>query len=291
VVRADFVRREFGSFYASEIVPGNTVEVPDSGGVVIDQAVNINDDSIYNRKYDAIMARFDYRIGSAWNIGANYTWSQAKGNFNGETYDNGPVTGSFFEYQEYKEADWNVPDGFMGVDQTHKFRAWVVWDAIATNRHNLSFSLLQSYLSGTPYSAFGKIDVIDYVGDPADFGYANQPGAPTYFFSDRGEFRSENVTRTDLSLNYSFFVNMLGGQLEFFIQPEVINVFNESAVTAPDNTVFTARNDSSLEPFNPFTETPVEGTHWRKGDAWGTAESEGAYQAPRTFRFSVGLRF
>ncbi len=234
VVRADYVQREFGSFYASVITPGNSVEVPGSGGAMLDQAVYINDDSIYNRKYNALMGRFDYRIGSHWNIGANYTWSEAKGNLNGETFDSGPVPGSFFEYTEYKEAEWNVPNGLLGVDQTHKFRAWVVWDAIATTHHNLSFSLLQSFLSGSPYSAIGRVNVIDYVGDPADFGYVNSPAAPNYFFSKRGAFRTEDVTRTDLSLNYSFFINMLGGQLELFLQPEVLNVFNEQAVTTPN---------------------------------------------------------
>jgi outer membrane receptor protein involved in Fe transport len=291
VVRADYVHREYGSFYASQIVPGSTVEVPDSGGAVIDQAVYINDDSVYNRKYDAIMARFDYRIGSRWNFGANYTWSEASGNFDGETFDSGPVPGSFFEYTEYKEASWNVPDGLLGIDQTHKFRAWVVWDAIATSHHNLSLSLLQNFFSGTPYSAIGRIDSTPYVGDPGDLGYANRPAAPNYFFSDRGAFRTEDVTRTDIALNYSFFINIGGGQLELFLQPEVVNVFNEQAVEAPNTTVFTARNDGSLETFNPFTEVPVEGVHWRKGPSWGEAQSEGSYQQPRTFRFSLGLRF
>ena len=291
VVRADYVHREYGSFYASQIVPGSTVEVPDSGGAVIDQAVYINDDSVYGREYDAIMARFDYRIGSRWNIGANYTWSEAWGNFDGETFDSGPVPGSFFEYTEYKEASWNVPDGLLGIDQTHKFRAWVVWEAIAASHHNLSLSMLQNFFSGTPYSAIGRIDTTPYVGDPGDLGYANRPAAPNYFFSDRGAFRTENVTRTDLAVNYSFFLNIGGGQLELFIQPEVINVFNEQAVEAPNTTVFTARNDGSLSTFNPFTETPVEGVHWRKGPSWGEAQSEGSYQQPRTFRFSLGLRF
>jgi len=130
-----------------------------------------------------------------------------------------------------------------------------------------------------------------YVGDPADLGYVGSPGSPNYYFSDRGAFRTENVSRTDIALNYSFFINIGGGQLELFLQPEVVNVFNEQAVTAPNNTVLTASNDGSLETFDPFTETPVEGTHWRKGSSWGEAQSEGAYQQPRTFRFSVGLRF
>ena len=291
VVRADYVHREYGSFYASEITPGNPVEVPDSGGAFVDDEVFINDDSVYSRKYDAIMARFDYRIGTRWNIGANYTWSESQGNFGGETYDSGPVPGGFFQYNEYKEESWNIPTGFLAIDQTHKFRAWLVWDVIASSHNNLSLSMLQSFFSGTPYSAFGKVDVVEYVGDPADFGYVGWPAAPNYYFSDRGAFRTESVTSTDLAINYSFFVNIGGGQLELFVQPEVTNVFNEQAVIAPNNTVFTARNDGSLEAFDPFTETPVEGTNWRKGDSWGEAQSEDAYQLPRTFRISFGLRF
>ncbi|MCG6948535.1 MAG: hypothetical protein LJE93_06425, partial [Acidobacteria bacterium] len=210
---------------------------------------------------------------------------------NGETYDSGPVPGSFFNYQEYKEASWNVPNGYLGVDQTHKFQAWVVWDAIATSHHNLSLSLLQTFFSGSPYSASGSVDVVDYVGDPADLGYYGWPGTPNYFFSDRGAFRTDDVTRTDISLNYSFFINIGGSQLEIFLQPEVVNLFNEHAVVDPNNTTLTYRNDSSLESFDPFTETPVEGVNWRKGSSWGEAQSEGDYQQARTVRFSVGLRF
>lgn len=291
VVRADYVHRKYGSFYASEITPNNPVEVPNSGGEVVDDEVYINDDSIYNRKYDAVMTRLDYRIGSRWNIGANYTWSKAWGNFNGETYDSGPVPGGFFQYQEYREASWNVPNGYLGIDQTHKFQAWVVWDVIASSHHNLSLSLLQGFYSGTPYSAFGSVDVVEYVGDPADLGYYGWPGTPSYYFSDRGAFRTEDVSRTDISLNYSFFINIGGGQLEVFLQPEVVNLFNEHAVVSPNTTTLTYRNDSSLESFDPFTETPVEGVNWRKGSSWGEAQSETDFQQARTVRFSVGLRF
>ncbi|MCU0233515.1 MAG: hypothetical protein MUE90_05720, partial [Thermoanaerobaculales bacterium] len=87
------------------------------------------------------------------------------------------------------------------------------------------------------------------------------------------------------------FVNLGGTQLELFVQPEVVNVFNEDAVVTPNTTVLTARNSASLEPFDPFTETPVEGVHWRKGSSWGQAQDEDDFQQPRTFRFSVGLRF
>jgi len=43
--------------------------------------------------------------------------------------------------------------------------------------------------------------------------------------------------------------------------------------------------------FNPFTETPVQGTHWDLGPTFGQATSRFAYQIPRTFRMSFGVRF
>jgi hypothetical protein len=290
VLRADYVHRKFGNFYSAENTPGDWAEIP-GFDAFIDVSTYTNDDSVHKRKYDAIMGRFDYRIGTRWNIGANYTWSKAEGTFEAEHSWMGPVPGSIFEYREYKEASWFMPNGLLAIDQTHKFRGWVVWDAIATSRHNLSLSLLQNFFSGTPYGAVAQVNTIPYVGSPSDLGYAGSVKPQQYYFTDRDAFRTENVSRTDIALNYSFFINIGGGQLELFLQPEVINVFNEHAVEDPNTIALAARNDSNLETFNPFTETPVEGVHWRKSDAWGTAESEDAYQTPRTFRFSLGLRF
>ena len=53
-------------------------------------------------------------------------------------------------------------------------------------------------------------------------------------------------------------------------------------------------------PFNPFTETPVEGVHWVKGPLFGQPVNPtsgepfggaGDFQLPRTYRFSLGARF
>jgi hypothetical protein len=55
-------------------------------------------------------------------------------------------------------------------------------------------------------------------------------------------------------------------------------------------TVLDATN-ADLAPFDPFTETPVEGVHWRKGDDFGRPTGEQDFQAPRTFLVSLGLRF
>ena len=75
----------------------------------------------------------------------------------------------------------------------------------------------------------------------------------------------------------------------------VDNVFNQSAQVGSGNeTVFSATNQNpgrTLLPFNPFTETPIEGVHYELGPSFGQAVSAGDYQSPRSAFVSVGLRF
>lgn len=70
----------------------------------------------------------------------------------------------------------------------------------------------------------------------------------------------------------------------------MINIFNEDAVVDPFG-LDTSEGIRVLADFDPFTETPVEGIHWEKRNGFGEALNESDYQTPRTFRFSVGLRF
>jgi hypothetical protein len=290
VIRADIVHREYGDFYATDYSPNRWVTDEVTGLITVDLGLIQNLNQGLKREYNAIQSRFDYRIGSRWALGANYTYSKTEGNTNLETAGSGPGTSGIISYVEYKDPEWNTPMGLLATDQTHKFNAYVSWDAISTNHHNLNFSLLQSYVSGTPYSATQTISTVPYVGDPASLGYRGTSlGAQTYFFSDRGAFRTDAVSRTDIAINYSFFLNLFGGQLEMFLQPEVINVFNENAVVAPNNTIIGPRQ--GMEAFNPFTETPVEGVNWDYGDNFGEADIAVDFQQPRTVRFSVGLRF
>jgi hypothetical protein len=58
-----------------------------------------------------------------------------------------------------------------------------------------------------------------------------------------------------------------------------------------DRTVLTARDDSTLKPFNPFTETPVPDVNYHLGSNFGQPTSSASYQVPRTFQLGVGVRF
>ena len=84
--------------------------------------------------------------------------------------------------------------------------------------------------------------------------------------------------------------------VEIFLQPEVLNVFNESAVDGVNTRVNTRSygcSSSVCQYFNPFDEsyTPVEGLDYELGEVFGEPENDGDYQLPRTICFSVGIRF
>jgi hypothetical protein len=190
-------------------------------------------------------------------------------------------------FPEYKQEEWNNPRGNLGVDQRHRVRAWFLYDIFRTDRQGLNISVLQNYASGRPYEAIGSIDPRAFVTNP---GYAIPPSAVNYYFSARGAFQTPDITSTDMALNYSFFLEALDG-IEIFLQPEVFNLFNEDGFVNVNTTVQTRSNTTALQAFNPFTTEPVEGVHWRKSATFGRPNNEFDYQTPRTFRFSVGVRF
>jgi len=175
-------------------------------------------------------------------------------------------------------------------------------DRPGSDRRRWNLSLLERLDSGTHYSAIGTISTrfsataCPSCPDNATLNYATPPSNVPYFFSDRGAYTFDDVTSTDLGINYELPIS----RLSLFAQADIINIFNEQAQIGGDTTVFTHRNDpeGKLVRFDPFTETPVEGVHYRLADTFGKPPAattgsniNGSYQLPRTYRFSVGLRF
>lgn len=296
LVRADFIYRNWDDFYAS-YVNLSTGQVSDEFGTTYDHAIVSNDDKIYNREYTGIQTQFSYRIAPPLNLGGTYTWSRLVGNVTGEDSGSGPLTGVATERPEYRQASWNYPTGYLTGDQRHRLKLWLTWD-LPTPIGDFNLSLLESYDSGTRTSVDGSINPTPYVTNP---GYLETPTSVSYFFGGRGNLSTDDVTRTDLGLNYK--IKVLG--VDLFLQADVINLFNEKAIDSYDEEVLTSLDSGSgLQAFNPFTETPVEcpqgasaaecqamGANFQKGPNFGLPNSEGDYQTPRTYRFSVGFRF
>ncbi len=274
-LRLDYVDRDWADFYIQATTPGDQI-VTEFG--TFDVLTYGNCSSCLNRTYQGLSAQASYRFTDRFSVGGNYTWSETKGNTAGENRGSGPIADLSQSYREYLAFDQNNPIGFLPSDSTHKVRAYASYDLPLGAFGNLNFSALQRFDSGTPYSASRTVNVNNYVNDP---GYATPPSTATYFFSDRGEYRWDDVTSTDLAVNYEIPIT----RVNLFLQGELINAFDEQAVIAGSTSVL------NVAAFDPFTETPVEGTHWRKATNFGQPTGRGSYQLPRTYRFSVGLRF
>ena len=298
-VKADLIYRNWTDFFAYRI-DQSTPRVTDSTGLTTDVAIAENIDQDVSREYRALQLQGSWNpmlFNSRFNMGLNYTLAELTGNDEQESTNSGTVgnsPGSIY-YPEFLDYSRYQPDGYLSYDQRHRVRAWVAYDLPTPEflgRFNIS--LLQNYDSGTPYSAVGTIDLEDYPGavDPATTNYSGPPVDGTYFFSDRGAFRLDDIMRTDIGLNYS---KRVFGSFEVFGEAEMLNVFNDQGAVAVNTTVYTAASSASNCPgcktFNPFTETPVEGTHWVKGPNFGKPTVPGSYQLARVYRFSFGVRF
>jgi outer membrane receptor protein involved in Fe transport len=280
-VRADYIDRTWNNSYANFTnAETGTVLNPRTGGFS-DLTLVSNSDEL-TREYQAIQMQAQYRLFNRLNLGGNYTWSELTGNAEAENTGNGPIAegGWIFQYPEYQGFDQNRPTGFLSGDQTHKLRVWASMDFALGPVGRLNVSALQRFDSGTPFQISLTVPRVLAPG-ATDPGYVSPPQTVTYFIEGRGNRRWEDVTRTDLALNYSLPIS----RVELFFQGEVFNVFDEQAQIAGNSAVTKVAN------WNPWTTTPVEGTHYTFPTSFGTARNQADYQLARTYQFSLGLRF
>ncbi|MEQ1868829.1 MAG: TonB-dependent receptor [Vicinamibacterales bacterium] len=124
----------------------------------------------------------------------------------------------------------------------------------------------------------------------------------------RDAFRTVGQKRTDLAANYEYPVKVGGRTVTTFFHLSVVNLFGQFQLCGCGGTIFsnggavqqtridqTVRTNVSTPAtyaaFNPFTQTPVQGTHWNYGPNFGTALNRFAYTTPRTLQFGFGVRF
>lgn len=302
LVRADAVYRDWSNFYHQRRDTSTGKVTGRLGTVtqVFDLTLVENNDNFYSRTYKGLHTQFRFRASDKLDLGGNWTLSKTEGNYDAESQGSGPLSGALGNYPEYREVRWNAPDGALSIDQRHRVNLYGVYTVFSNDRNSLRVSLLQGYFSGHPYEAVGSIRTGTFVTNP---GYQTPPTRVNYYFSKRGAFRTPDVFRTDLSLNYDFKLS----KLDLFLKPEVINILDAHKIDTTDiryldTTVLTADNPTArcpgstlptglCMPFNPFTETPVEGVHFVKGPDFGKAINALGYQQPRTYRIGLGVRF
>jgi hypothetical protein len=295
-VRVDGIYRKFHDFYMVR-KDMSTGKVTNDVGQVFDLGIFQNEDDLLKREYKGANFQLTYRPLDALQFGTFYSIGEAKGNVEGETGASGPVSSSLRSYPEYFDVAWSAPEGELFGSIRHKARAWLSYDLpVPSAIGRLSVGVLQQYRSGAKYGAAGTIDTRRYVTNP---GYETPPASVTYYFTERDAFQLDALWQTDLSVNWG---RRLMKDAEIFFRGTVLNVMGRDKLTnffdagcgtggCISTTVQTNRQVTSLARFNPFTETPVEGTHWRYGPTFGQPLNRFAYQTPRTYQFSVGIRF
>ena len=302
-VRADYIDRTWQDFYALRRTL-ETGTATDPSGLVVDQGIIENSRGGLSRDYHAVQLQGNWRPWKPLRIGGNYTWSKLRGNVEGESSGGATVLTENPDKPEYTGFEENNPVGYLLPDMRHRANVWVGYD-FSTGFGDFNATLLQRYHSALSYSARGTIDVRKgTTAGPANGvvnpGYESVPSNVGYYFAERGAFRVDDITSTDLGLNYRLpFL----GKYNFFVEADLLNLFNEQGVEDPDfvdKTVLTRRQTTCLQTgtttrclaFNPLAgEKPQEGVHWQKGPNFGKVTSYEAYQLPRTYRFSLGLRF
>ncbi|HEY3053100.1 MAG TPA: hypothetical protein VGK04_06890, partial [Thermoanaerobaculia bacterium] len=330
--RLDGIHRRWHNFYAQEVDTPALRLIPPNN-IAADMSYTVNDDEFTKRTYNAVELQAQWQPGRLA-LGGNYTWSRLWGNDVGEGGGTATIrnTPGQLLYPEYLQYPNRRPMGFLGQDRRHRVRAWAGYE-FATPVGKFNLSALESYDSGFAYSASGNIDPTGrnsnfvYSGVPKNPGYVlNAIGTTqSYFFSKRGEFRSDSRLATDLALNYS--LPIVRG-VQFFLRGDLLNAFNTQVIVDPsliNTNVITSRTggavvfnpdgtvktlNSGLSPFNPYTDTPVQcpqgapaaqcasmHANYQLGPNFGKADSADAYQigdrslAPRTYRLSLGVRF
>jgi hypothetical protein len=291
LVRVDGMYRTWQDFY-TEKVDITTGKVADPSGRQFDLRLVVNSDDDLERTYKGVNFQAQYRFLEGLTLGGNYTLSYTEGNFNGETAASGPVTDESSQYYpEYSQMAWRAPIGYVSTDQRHKMRLWANWEALSGKVGRLNVGVLQSLNSGSPTSSDGTVDSRPYVTNP---GYLTPPSSVTYYFGGRGNYVTDTIHSTDISLNYYLPIG-IGKKTELFARLVVDNVFNNLGQDGlGDGTVYTFANQNpagTMQRFNPFTETPIEGVHYQLGPLFGTPTSAANYQTPRSYYFALGFRF
>lgn len=307
VVRADYAFRNYRDFYASKIDA--------TTGTVVDQFGNRSDIEIVQnsnalkRRYSGVTVSATYRINGRTDVGGNYTLSSLKGNINGENVGSGPLRdgSGLFQYPEYHQDAWYVPEGYLDADQRHRSSMWINYGVPKVE--GLTVSLLQDLATGTPYGAAGTVNARPFVAAGIASQYATPQGtaSETYFYTARDAFRTEASRRTDFAANYSYGFNAGSHKIDAFVQAQILNIFNTQDLCACGASVFvnggnvslgtigtgvlSPANSAAMTPFNPFTTTPVQGTNWNYNANFGTPLTRAAFTTPRMFRITFGVRF
>ena len=288
--RADVAVRNYADL-ASRTIDRGIVAI-DQFGRRLDVALPV-DSSLLDRQSVNFTLRGRYRFGHFADVFAQYGWSRLTGNVDDSRFSTNTLTRGALAYPEYFQESWHLPSGQLQDDVPHRLRLWGHSELMANDVYGMLIAtVVFSRESGRPYGAVGPVAVSSFVSNP---GYVQPPVALDYYFTDRDAFRADPLKRTDVGLSWrrAMFGTVHG---DVFVNLQILNVFGSTRILNPQQYVVTrtAFTDASLQPFNPFTTTPVRDVHWTFDDS-GVRPNDSRPGVPttlgRAWLVTLGVRF
>jgi Carboxypeptidase regulatory-like domain/TonB dependent receptor/TonB-dependent Receptor Plug Domain len=275
-------------------------------GAFVDTTVWDND-SRAKRDYQGLAVQGDWRPTTRMIVGGNWTFSETKGNYEGEGL-NQPASGSVFGSRERAiNLAAAAPYGFLAQDIRHRANAYATYRFDFGRAGDLSTSGIINYRSGTPYNrsaAVNRSNVPEYVSSVT-------AGAYTHFFDGRGNNRFDSVWSLDTALRYSVPVvwrvapflkfdvrNILGndqliqyqttgvsfvnaGVLQWVPSGNAAPILTSGANAGQPNPSYNASCNPDSGSFSPSTACT----------GFGRIRDQFDYQTPRTFLITAGISF
>jgi hypothetical protein len=190
------------------------------------------------RTYKALEVFFERGWRNGWALQGSYTWSEAKGNYEGWTNSStGQASGalmSSFDTPEIMEGAY----GKLASDRPHTLKLFGAWDF--AEHWQMSGNFL--FQSGMAYGAYGCYP---------------EPGVPSCdYFYDGDELvprgsrgRSDDIYQLDLGLQFSLPIGSRDGFL--YLRADVFNVFNSDTATQLDESTVRDNGERSLMYLSP----------------------------------------
>jgi len=248
----------------------------------------INDNNA-RRTYKGVELTFEKRFSHNWNLLANYTYSQTRGNNFSSSNLGGQLedfTGSNCTNTTDRSIGTNGALPCVSVNSNDRISGQPTWDV--PNLFNilgayvfnlgpvaLTWGNAGIYSSGNTYSKTRSMTVRNLAG-----GATNDRS--TYYYEGLGSDRGPNWWRYDTSLEGVF--RLFG--VDLGAKGEVFNVTNRQTPIVVSNTAF-CDVSSPANQTNGVVNTACQTAF----NNYGTYTSRGAFMAPRNYRLTFLVRF
>jgi hypothetical protein len=265
-----------------------------------------DNDSRAVRDYDAIALQLDYRPTTRLTVGGNWTWSETKGNYEGEAL-NQPASGSVFGFRERGLPIGNAaPYGYLAPDIRHRATAYGTYRFDFGRAGDLSTSGIVNYRSGRNWSRTASVSLASV---PQYASSSNQ--TYVHFFDGRGENRFDDVWSFDVAARYAL---PIFGRVAPFVKVEVLNVMNNESLLSfqttgsasvvngvltwfpsgnadPRSATYNATCNPDSGQFKPSKACTGFGRVRAPQNTGRDLRDQNDYQTPRSFFISAGIQF